>query len=305
MRDKKTGVLLLNFGAPQRLDEVEDFVMHVCQGKKPPDYVLEIIKKRYAFMGGGSPLCATARAQAEGLEGILKKSGQGDCSVYTGMLHSKPFIETAVQQMMKEGINRIFALSMAPFYSQVSTGAYYKEVEKAVKAGFSHVDVVYGPEWHTLPSFIDAWKEKISLAMGDFSCPEQVNLIFTTHSLPLAPRQDAEHYQRQYQTAVEEIIKGLPYDKVYAAYQSKSRGTESWLGPQLEEVLEDLASRGESGVLVVPVGFLVDHLETLYDLDVEMKKKAEILKIDFRRTSTLNDDSHFIKVLAEVVLALK
>lgn len=304
MIDKKTGVLLLNFGAPERLEEVESFVTHICHGHKPSEHVLKITKEKYSSMGGGSPLTANTRAQARGLEKELKRLGK-DYLVYIGMLHSKPFIFDVVRQMVGDGIKRILAISLASFYSEVSTGAYYANVREAVLSCPSDVSVSYGVDWYIHPSFIDAWAKQISCSLKDFSDPDDVNLIFTAHSLPMDPPEDALGYRSQYQVAVGALIEKLPYRKIHLAYQSKGKRPGNWLSPQVEEVIEKLSEEREKSVLVVPIGFVADHLETLYDLDIEIKKQAELGKIDFRRISTFNDHLDFIKILAELVLAME
>jgi len=304
MKDKKTGVLLLNFGAPERPEDVEDFVTHICHGLKPPEHVLKSVKEKYSSMGGGSPLIDTTRAQAKGLEIELKRQGR-DCPVYIGMLHSPPFIVNVVGQMIEDGIGRILVISLAPFYSKVSTGAYYAGVREAVSSNFSDISVSYGADWHTHPSFIDAWVKQIACSLRDFPQPEEVNLIFTTHSLPMEPAEDALGYQKQYQAAVKEIKEKLPCRKAHFAYQSKGKRQGEWLSPQVEDVIEKLAKEEEKSVLVVPIGFVADHLETLYDLDIEIKKQAELGKMDFRRITTFNDNPGFIKFLAELVLAME
>ena len=205
--------------------------------------------------------------------------------------------------MVQEGINKIIALSLAPFYSRVSSGAYYAQVEQMKEKIPSHVSITYGREWYHHPLFIQAWVEKISQALRDDGYGEEVNLIFTTHSLPLNPMEDALVYKRQFQESVKELGVRFRWNKVYPAYQSKGKRPGNWLAPPVEEVIKKLAAQGEKKVLIIPVGFVADHLETLYDLDIELKKLAEKEGIDFRRIPALNNDSGFIKLLGELVLA--
>ncbi len=302
MEGKKTGVLLINFGAPKKLEEVASFVTHIFNGRKLPEHVLKMTQEKYSLIGGGSPLYAITSAQALRLEEELKKRGRS-IPVYIGMLHSKPFISQSVEKMVQEGINKIIALSLAPFYSRVSSGAYYAQVEQMKEKIPSHVSITYGREWYHHPLFIQAWVEKISQALRDDGYGEEVNLIFTTHSLPLNPMEDALVYKRQFQETVKAVGERFPWNKVYPAYQSKGKRPGNWLAPPVEEVIKKLAAQGEKKVLIIPVGFVSDHLETLYDLDIELKKLAEKEGIDFRRIPALNNDSGFIKLLGELVLA--
>ena len=300
IHEKKTGVLLLNFGAPEKLAEVEDFITHIGRGKKPPEQVLKIAKEKYSFLGGGSPLNAITRRQAEKLSQELKKQGRWK-PVYFGMLHCPPFIHETLEKMVQDGVERIMALSLAPFYSQVSTGAYYTEVREWVTEFSSGLDVRFGGDLSAHPLFIEAWVNKITQALAAFTCPQEVNLVFTTHSLPLEPAEDAFYYEKQFQEAVGKVEDRLSHRKIYLAYQSKGNRPGQWLGPQVGEVMEKLALAGEKSVLVVPIGFAADHLETLYDLDVEIKMQAQKLNMDWRRTTALNDDSLLIKLLAALI----
>jgi len=296
----KTGVLLLNFGAPESLAEVEDFVVHILQGQKPPDHLLKLTKEKYEHIGGGSPLNSVTSAQAERLAETLKKQGK-NYPVYYGMLHSKPFISQVIGEMVQDGIKRIFAISLAPFDTKVSTGAYYARVEETVRDLSCDVTVLYKGEWSSHASFHNLWAEKVINALKDDDAPGEVNLIFTAHSLPLEPMGDAGRYERQFQETVKAVQSKLPHSKVYFAYQSKGKKPGSWLGPQVEEVIAKLSLEGEERALAVPIGFVSDHLETLYDLDVAAKKHAETMKMKFHRTSALNDDPAFINFLAELV----
>lgn len=304
MKDEKTGVLILNFGAPEKLEDVEAFMTHICHGEKPTEQVLNIVKKKYSSLGGGSPLIQTTKAQAKELELELKRQGK-DYSVYVGMLHSPPLIFDVVRQMLEAGIKRILAVSMAPFYSEVSTGAYFSAVKEAIFNNAFEVSVSFGSSWCNHPAFSLAWAKKIAASLENFTDPEEVNLIFTTHSLPMEPLEDALVYQRQYQRVIDAIMENLTHEKVYIAFQSKGMRRGNWLSPSVEDVLEKLIKEGEKTVLLAPVGFVADHMETLYDLDIEIKKQAEKGSIDFHRITTFNAQSDFIKILAEMVLAME
>lgn len=294
----KTGVLLLNFGAPGSLGEVEDFIAHICRGQKPGEQVLKIMQERYKSIGG-SPLNTTTSLQARKLSEELKKQGE-DMPVYFGMLHSKPFISQVVAKMVQDGIREIFAISLAPFYSKVSTGAYYDQVRESVEKINPSILVSYSRELFAHPSFGKIWAEKISQSMRNDPDPKETNLIFTAHSLSLHDREDAINYQRQFQEAVKEVQSKLSYRKSYLAYQSKGNRPGNWLGPQVGEVIEKLAFKGEKKLLLIPIGFVTDHMETLYDLDLEVKHQVEMKKMQYRRVPALNNEPAFIKLLASV-----
>lgn len=299
----KTGILLLGFGAPLNMAQVGPFITHIFRGKNPPGQVILEMKARYQAIGGSSPYLAATITQGKKLEESLRKLGQ-HAPVYLGMLHSEPFIADTVDQMVRDGIEQIIGITLAPFYSKVSTGAYQAETEKRVNA-YPQIKVDYLDHWHSQPFFIKAWARKITEVLQDFPPGAEVPLIFTAHSLPSDPPDDAACYEKQFQETVQLIINKLAHKKFHLAYQSKGKRPGHWLGPQVEEMLDELSAQGEKQALIAPVGFISDHMETLYDLDIELKKPAKLGKIDLRRTSALNDDHEFIQGLAELVLAMK
>ncbi|MGI6679304.1 MAG: ferrochelatase [Dehalobacterium sp.] len=297
----KTGIILLGFGAPRNMSEVEPFITHIFRGKKPPERVIAEMQERYLALGGTSPYFATTCAQGKLLEELIRKRGQ-NITVHIGMLHSEPFISDTMDQMIQKGIERIIAITLAPFYSKVSTGAYENEIAKKVKSD-PNIRVVYLNHWCHHPFFIESWAQKIARSLQGFSHPADVRLVFTAHSLPSDPPEDAACYDKQYQEAVRLIVDKLAHKKFTVTYQSKGKRPIPWLGPFVEEVIDKLSSKGEEQVLIVPIGFVSDHMETLYDLDIELKNLAKLVKIDLRRISALNDDQKFIQGLAELVLS--
>ncbi|NMA15592.1 MAG: ferrochelatase, partial [Clostridia bacterium] len=268
------GVLLINFGAPEKLDNVESFVSSVLNGRKLPPPALEKIKERYRLIGGGSPLPGITRRQAEFLEQELNR--EKDCfRVFAGMLHSPPYIPDVIRQMVEEKISKIFVISLAPFYSTVSTERYYAVVKEAGKQNNIMELVHYTDSWHAHPLFLAAQEQRIKSELAKMGQQEKGCLVFTAHSLPAGD--ETVLYQEQYQEAVCKLALRFPGLKIRIAYQSQGLGKGTWLSPAVEDVLTDLVREGEKEVLVVPIGFVSDHVETLYDLDIKLKKHADSL----------------------------
>ncbi|MDD2498756.1 MAG: ferrochelatase [Desulfitobacteriaceae bacterium] len=292
------GVLLINFGAPKNLEDVESFVSSILNGRKLPPPALEKIKERYRLIGGGSPLPGITRLQAELLEQELNR--EKDCfKVFAGMLHSPPYIPDVIRQMVEEKISRIVVLSLAPFYSRVSTGRYYAAVKEAGEQYSISKLLHYAGSWHTHPLFLAAQEQRIKSELAKIGQQEKGCLVFTAHSLPAGD--DAVLYQEQYRQAVQGVSLRFPGYKIRIAYQSRGMGKGTWLAPAVEDILTDLAGEGEKDVLVVPIGFVSDHVETLYDLDIILKEHAESFNLKFQRCPALNDSNLFIKALASVV----
>ncbi|ATW25700.1 ferrochelatase [Candidatus Formimonas warabiya] len=297
MNKGATGILLLNFGSPHTPEEIEPFLSHILKGKKVPGEMLDKITERYSSIGGSSPLLSITTSQAAGLREELKGQGK-DYPVYMGMLHGKPFIKDSVRQMAEEGIDHVVAVSLAPFFSKTSTGAYFQAVREAVEAEQQGIGVSFGKQWHTHPFFIEAVGEKVTAGLKHFSAPEEVTVIFSAHSLSEDDPEDAGCYQKQFQDSVAAVMARVKHGHVFSAFQSKGMKPGKWLGPQVGEIIEMLASQGEKQVLAVPIGFVSDHMETLYDLDIEAKNKAVSLGMGFQRCPALNDSPFLIKALA-------
>lgn len=298
-----TGVLLLNFGGPDTMEAVEPFVSNILGGKKVPPMVLEKIKERYKLIGGSSPLVRITEAQAIKLEEELNKTGE-KFKVYIGMLHWHPFIYETLEKMAQDGVKKIVVLSLAPFYSRVSTGAYKKAIEEALDKYHFNFELLYVNPWHTEPLYIEAMEERIKEDLEKFRDKEEVQIIFSAHSLPVQHILDGDAYQEQFQEAVQEVVEKLGKVEWYLAYQSKGGGQGEWLGPEVEKVMDNLVLKDKKDVLLVPMGFVSDHVETLYDIDISMKNYAGTLGINFHRCTALNDTPKFIKALANITQKL-
>lgn len=302
---KTKGVLLMAYGSPETLDDVEEYFTHIRGGRRPSPEAVEELRGRYRRIGGRSPLMEITQAQARALEQVLHADSDEDGTyrVYVGMKHWRPFLPEVIERMAQEGIERAVGLALAPHYSRMSVGAYIEAAQEALQA--HPILMRFVESWHLQPTFLEAWAARVRDALGRFGPEgrEEAVVVFTAHSLPERILQWDDPYPRQLRETCQAIAQNvrLPGPRWRLAYQSASSTGEPWLGPDVLDVLDELARQGVKGVLVCPIGFVADHLEVLYDLDVECRERAEELGLRLERTESLNDDPLFIRALAEIV----
>ncbi len=293
-------VLLVAYGAPQSLDEVAPYLQDVRGGRPTPPAVVEEVRRRYTRIGGRSPLLDRTREQAAGLQGLL---GNGT-PVYAGMRHWHPYIRDVLAAIGRDGFKRVVAIPLAPHYSRMSIGAY----ERALEEGRGALEVAMVREWYDHPRFLDAVTERVRAALDRFdpSIRAEVPLLFTAHSLPQRILAEGDPYSVQLEASVAGVLTRLGRRARGGgrfAFQSAGRTPEPWLGPDAAVVLEELAGLGERQVVLCPIGFTSDHLEVLYDVDVEYQELARHLGIRLERTESLNASPLLIEALADLVRA--
>ena len=296
-----TAVLLMAFGGPSSLEEVEAFLDQFLGGRLPPRERIEEIKERYRLIGGGSPLREITLRQAEALEAELVRKGH-KYPVFAGMRFSAPSLDDVVGRIKAQGIRRLIALPLTPHRSTLSTAPYFVSIEQAMGTQKTNFAVLEIAGWHTHPLFLEALEEKIREGLSHFA-PEArptVHVLFSAHSLPERAVSD-DPYVADIHETIKGVLERMSPLTWQLAFQSRGGGSESWLGPDVGEVLHDLSRRRIQRVLVVPVGFVSDHLETLYDLDIKYRKQAEALRIHYERSPSLNDSPRFIEALAQIV----
>ena len=294
-------LLLLAFGGPRSLDEVEFLLTRLFKGRKPSPDHLERVKERYRLIGGCSPLPEITSDQAEALEKKLNARGHAFRS-YVGMRYCHPLIEETLKQIVRDGLKEVVALPMAPFQSRASTGAYIEEVDKIIKTLDGGVSVSFVKGWHCHPLFIEALREKIEEGLAEFepTVRREVHLLFTAHSLPRSII-EKDPYVKEIEESIKGVVGSLDARPWHMAFQSKGVGPEEWVGPDVESVLTELSGQGVGEVLVVPIGFVSDHIEILYDIDILYQEKAKALGIVLKRTPSLNTSEKFIQALASAV----
>lgn len=294
-------LLLLAFGGPRSLDEVEPFLTRLFRGRKPSSEQLEKVKDRYRLIGGFSPLPEITFKQAKALEESLAGMGYPFKS-YVGMRYGHPLVEEALKKIVEDGIREVIALPMAPFRSRASTGAYIEEVNQVRKKMGEKIEVSFVEGWHLHPLFLRAIQEKVEEGLTQFAPEERkkVHLIFSAHSLPKSLVEN-EPYVREMEESVREVLKKIEPFPWKIAFQSRGMGPEEWLGPEVESVLEELSREKVHEVLIVPVGFMSDHIEVLYDIDILYQNKAKSLGMQLERTPSLNLSKRFIEALSTIV----
>ena len=294
-------LLLLAFGGPRSLDEVEPFLTRLFRGRKPSPEQMGRVKERYCLIGGYSPLPEITFKQAKALENNLNKRGHRFKS-YVGMRYGHPLIEETLREILQDGIKTVIALPMAPFRSRASTGAYKEEVDQAQKKLEEKMEISFVEGWHLHPLFLEAIQEKIEEGLLQFTGEERkrIHLIFTAHSLPKSLVEN-QPYVKDMEGSVREVLKKIEPIPWHIAFQSKGMGAEEWLGPDVESVLESISKKKVREVLIVPIGFVSDHIEILYDIDILYREKAESLGMALKRTPSLNFSKRFIEALATIV----
>ncbi len=296
--DRKKAVLLLAFGGAGSLDEVEPFIRNVLKGRPLTPELLKSAKERYRLIGGRSPLLDITNSQAEALERLLRERGRA-LRVYVGMRYWRPYIRETIERMKRDAVDEALAIIMAPHSSNASTGGYVKAVKEALESTGGRPVVRFPGPWHTHPLFIEALTENIEAALRVHGPEKRTLVIFSAHSLP-EPTLKGDPYVERLKETIEEVTKRVKTDW-RLAFQSRGSGPVKWIGPSVEEVMEEAKSEGMEAVVVVPLGFVSDHVETLYDIDILFKSKAQELGLAFSRAPSLNSSEKFIKMLAEVV----
>jgi len=294
MAAEQIAVLVMAYGGPGNIDEVEPYLMDVRGGRPTKPQLVEEIRARYARIGGRSPILELTRAQAAGIARAL-----GDrYSVHVGMRHWHPYIQDAVAEIARAGQNRVVGVAMAPHYSNMSVGAYEK---KLLQAADGRLDVALVRTWWQQPQFLDAVANRVVQALQRFPRPSQVQVVFTAHSLPERILASADPYADELSASAAEVARRARVSDWRFAYQSAGATAEPWLGPDVEEVLPEVAKAGHDALLLVPIGFVCDHVEILYDIDVEYQALARRLGIQLERTASLNDDPGLVAAVADAV----
>jgi protoporphyrin/coproporphyrin ferrochelatase len=271
------------YGSPDGEAGIEPYYTHIRGGRAPAPEALQHLRERYRAIGG-SPLTAITRAQAEALGGRLR------LPVYVGMKHAPPFIADACRQAEAAGVRRLIGLPLAPHYAQMSVGAYRGAIEKVWPG-----ELIFIPGFHDHPAFVAAVKKLVDEAREGFD-PDLV--IFTAHSLPARIEREGDRYRQRLLDSSRLVAEAAGVRDWEFGFQSASSTGEPWFGPSLLERLQETSARS---VLVCPIGFVADHLEVLYDIDLEAVTFAGERGIELRRTASFNARPDFINALAAIV----
>ena len=292
------GVLVMAYGGPDNLEEVEPYLMDVRGYRATSSEIIHEVRERYREIGGRSPILERTQAQADALQNVLNEQG-ADFRVFVGMRHWHPFIQDTLAEMRAQGLERTVGLVMAPHYSRMSIQAYFNKIEEA-KSG---MQVARIHDWHLLPEYLDALAERVQAALERF--PEavraEVPVIFTAHSLPERILEWGDPYPLQLLATTEALKDRLGPRPYEFAYQSAAISNDPWLGPDASEVMEQYAAEGKRHMLICPIGFVCEHVEILYDIDIVYQSLAKKLEVQLERIVMLNDSPKMIRGLGGLV----
>ncbi|MBI1725966.1 MAG: ferrochelatase [Candidatus Rokubacteria bacterium] len=296
-------VLLIAFGGPEKIQDIRPFLEIVSAGRRIPPERLEEVARHYEAIGGRSPLNELTVRQAEGLRQELKRDGV-PMPVYVGMRNWHPFLHETLAEMRERGCRRALGIILSSFQTEASWERYVAEVATArEKVGAGAPEIAYAPPWAGHPRFIDAMVARADDALVGVPAPKRVDarLVFTAHSVPVAMASGSP-YARQIESAALVIAGRLGHARWQVAYQSRSGApSDPWLEPDICDALRGMKGQGIEDVVVVPIGFVCDHVEVLYDLDVQARAVAAEAGLRFHRAQTANDHPAFIAMLADLV----
>lgn len=292
---ERRGVLVMAYGTADGVEDVERYYTDIRGGRKPSPQALAELTDRYHAIGGSRLLDITT-AQALGLEHRL------GIKTYVGQKHASPTVTDAVEQMAADRVERAVGLVLAPHYSKMSIGDYESRVRRAAEGTWTGA-LQMVRSWHTEPGYIQFLADAVRRALDRLSdeVRDEAVVIFSAHSLPSRILQAHDPYPHQLQETADEVARRAALARWQIGWQSAGRTTDPWLGPDVTEILSELASKNVPGVIVCACGFVADHLEVLYDLDIEAKRRADELELQFARTNMPNDDPFFLDTLADVV----
>lgn len=298
-----TAVVLMAYGGPASLDEVEGYYTDIRRGRPPASEALEDLKERYRKIGGSSPLLRISKRQAAALETHLNATHPGAYRTFVGMKHWHPYIAATMKEVAEAGISKVIGLALAPHYSKMSIGGYEDRLVQGAKAAGAGIEVSMIESWYDQSEFIEFSAGNLRSTVEDWQgSDEKFRVFFTAHSLPTRILEDGDPYKDQLLDSSKRIADAAGVEDWEFAFQSASHTGEPWLGPDVLERLEAFSVEGGQRAVVAPIGFVADHLEILFDVDVECAEQCKKLGLAFRRTPSPNDHPGFIEALAAVVL---
>ena len=296
------GVLVMAYGGPNSLEEIPGYLADIRSGRPTPARIAAEITNNYRQIGGKSPLLEITRQQVQALQSRLDPAVY---QLYLGMRHWSPWIEETVRDMLEDGIRRAVSLVLAPHFSKMSVARYQAKIASGLEMHHGQIEFAHIESYHDAPGLIQALAERIKLGLECWPESERhtVHVIFSAHSLPVRILSTGDPYDEQLRETARLVVEkaGLEEGRWSWSYQSAGRSAEPWLGPQLPEHLHALSEKGVRNVISLPVGFVSDHVEILYDIDIQAQGVASQLGMRLERPPALNDDPLFIDALGELV----
>jgi ferrochelatase len=294
-----TAVFLMALGGPDSLENVEPYLLDLRGGRPTPPELVEEIRERYRATGGCSPVLEITRQLGSKLE------ARRPVRAFVGLRHWHPFIAEAWAELVASGPDRVVGICLAPQYSAMTVGKYLEKLDEArVSVGGADLPLATVRSWATHPGLVAGLADRVTAALARFSEPQraQVPVLFTAHSLPERILRDGDPYPDEVRATVEAVTARLPAGQpTRFAFQSQGRSPEPWLGPEVEPTLDELAADGVPGVVIAPIGFLSDHVETLYDIDIEFRARADKLGLQLERMAMPNAADDLADTLAALV----
>jgi len=297
------GVLIMAYGGPNNLDEIPGYLADIRNGRCTTPAILEEITHNYTLIGGKSPLLEFSTQQ---VEAVRAKLDPDKFKVYMGMRHWSPWIEDVVGQMIDDGITHAIALVLAPHYSKMSVAKYHDKVADGLEMNRSDINFEFIDSYHDAPLLIEALANRVHEGLNRWPEAEQddVHVIFSAHSLPVRIIKMGDPYDEQLRDTARLVAEkaGLPDSQWSWSYQSAGGSPEPWLGPQLEAYIPELAAEtGIKNMISIPVGFVCDHVEILFDIDIQAQEAAQGCGVRLERPSALNDDPLYIQTLVDLI----
>jgi protoporphyrin/coproporphyrin ferrochelatase len=306
--DATVGVLLMAYGTPETPDQVEPYFTHIRGGRIPSPESVARLRQRYEQVGGRTPLLDITNELRDALERELNAAPVGPSyRVYVGMKHWHPYIGDVVPRIAADNIRELVAVALAPHYSRISIGGYRAAVGNALALLADPPTLHFVDSWHLNAQFIEFTAARVASAIADFPAAanprsdSDVVVMFSAHSLPARIREWDDPYEAQLLESCAAVAGRAGVRDWRFAWQSAGQTGEPWLGPDIVDYIETMHGEGVRRVLSVPIGFVSDHLEVMYDIDYEARRKAESLGMTLRRTRMPNADPAFVRVLASVV----
>lgn len=305
MAKKTIGLLVMAYGTPRSMAEIEPYYTHIRRGRKPSQEMLTELMERYEAIGGISPLAKITEQQGQELEKKLNKLNEDlEFKLYLGLKHIEPFIEDAVEQMKADGIKEAISIVLAPHYSTFSVKSYNGRAKE-------HSEKINGPKidsidsWYDHPKFIQYWAAEIQKTMAPLTATQKENtvVILSAHSLPEKILQDGDPYPNQLQETADLIAQAAGIVNYTVGWQSAGKTPDPWIGPDVQDLTRDLYKEQHFTTFIYcPVGFVADHLEVLYDNDIECKAVTDELGVTYFRPKMPNVQPQFIDCLVDVVM---
>jgi len=292
------GILVMAYGGPNHIDEVEPYLLDVRGYRLTPPEIVHEVRERYREIGGRSPILEQTQAQASALEAALNTNGQ-EFKAFVGMRHWHPYIKDTLANMQAQGIQRAVGLVMAPHYSRMSIEAYFKKIEQAE----SLIEIAPINHWHLLPGYLDALVSRVRAALERFPADvrSQVPVIFSAHSLPERILEWDDPYPGQLRATVEAVMQCLGDQPHDFAFQSAAISNEPWLGPDVSVLIKRFAEQGQKNIISCPIGFVCEHVEVLYDIDIVYQKLARSLGVRLERIEMVHTAPQMVTGLAELI----